>query len=109
MDLTSTILNLILFGIIGFVIYFIYTKYKTCGLNPICYFVNLKDCPEGSYSSGLTCIQSINSYATPLFEDCRDGYHHPAGDKLQCDQSCLPGFTLRSTALGSSFCDKSRV
>jgi hypothetical protein len=37
MDLTSTIINLILFGLIFFIIYFIIKTYKKCGYNPLCY------------------------------------------------------------------------
>ena len=95
-------------------------------------------CPKGSTNTGLTCLQSIHSYipsnksSNPFNAgfyqraDCRALSKNEvnsdlgkalaaAGKPLKykfrgttCNQPCYPGFTFRSGAAGSAFCDKPR-
>ena len=74
-------------------------------------------CPPGSENTGLTCLQSIHAYipgnkcSNPFRKcfyerkPCRDGYRYRG---TTCNKECLPGFTFRSGAAGSAFCDKPR-
>ena len=74
-------------------------------------------CPSGSRSSGFTCIQGIDSYIPGNKSDkpweegfyqrasCKSGYKYRG---TTCNQECKPGFTFRSGALGTAFCDKPR-
>lgn len=92
-------------------------------------------CPPGSKNTGLTCLQSIHAYIPkptvkyietekkcvkvfgkkvctpgikiprPGLEDCRAGYTYRG---TTCNQPCMDGFTFRSGAAGSAFCDKPR-
>lgn len=74
-------------------------------------------CPPGSRNTGLTCIQGIHAYIPSnqcgqfwrscfyKRKPCRDGYRYRGST---CNRECLPGFTFRSGAAGSAFCDKPR-
>lgn len=74
-------------------------------------------CPEGSRNTGLTCIQGIHSYipgnkcGNPFKacfyqrKPCREGFRYRGST---CNAECLPGFTFRSGAAGTAFCDKAR-
>ena len=74
-------------------------------------------CPPGSKNTGLTCIQGIHSYipsnqcSNPFKacfykrKPCREGFRYRGST---CNRECLPGFTFRSGAAGSAFCDKPR-
>lgn len=74
-------------------------------------------CPPGSRNTGLTCIQGIHSYipgnqcSNPFKacfykrKDCREGFRYRGST---CNAECLPGFTFRSGAAGTAFCDKPR-
>jgi hypothetical protein len=68
-------------------------------------------CPEGSENSGLHCTQWIHSYipgwdwAKARLKGCRAGFTYRG---TTCNEECLPGFTFRSGALGSAFCNKTR-
>ena len=74
-------------------------------------------CPDGSRNSGFTCIDSIHAYipgnksSNPFSAgfyqraDCRAGYKDRG---TTCNEECKPGFTFRSGAAGSAFCDKPR-
>lgn len=74
-------------------------------------------CPEGTKNTGFTCLQPIHAYipgnkcSNPFKacfyqrKECRDGYKYRG---TTCNKECLPGFTFRSGAAGSAFCDKPR-
>jgi len=74
-------------------------------------------CPPGSRNTGLTCIQGIHAYipgnkcSNPFKKcfyqrkPCRAGFRYRGST---CNAECLPGFTFRSGAAGSAFCDKPR-
>lgn len=74
-------------------------------------------CPSGSKNTGLTCLQPIHAYvpgnkcSNPFRKcfyqraPCRAGYSYRG---TTCNKNCLPGFTFRSGAAGSAFCDKPR-
>ena len=74
-------------------------------------------CPNGTRNTGLTCIDSIHAYipgnksSNPFSKgfyqraDCRAGYRYRGST---CNEECRPGFTFRSGAAGSAFCDKPR-
>ena len=73
-------------------------------------------CPDGSKNTGLTCLKPIKSYipsnkcSNPFKKcfyqrkPCKDGYVYRG---TTCNEPC-PGFTFRSGALGTAFCDKPR-
>ena len=74
-------------------------------------------CPDGTTNTGLTCVDSIHAYipgnksSNPFSADfyrradCRAGYRYRG---TTCNEECRPGFTFRSGAAGSAFCDKPR-
>jgi len=71
-------------------------------------------CPDGTKNTGFTCIDSIHAYIPGnkkgflgFFQraDCRDGYVYRGST---CNEECRPGFTFRSGAAGTAFCDKPR-
>jgi hypothetical protein len=74
-------------------------------------------CPKGTKNTGFTCIDSIHAYipgnksSNPFSKgfyqraDCRAGYRYRGST---CNEECRPGFTFRSGAAGSAFCDKPR-
>ena len=74
-------------------------------------------CPPGSRNTGLTCLQGIHSYipsnqcGNPFKacfykrKACREGFRYRGST---CNRECLPGFTFRSGAAGTAFCDKPR-
>ncbi|MDA9846600.1 hypothetical protein N9C10_01550 [Flavobacteriaceae bacterium] len=84
-------------------------------------------CPSGSTDTGLTCLQGTSSYLPDqqakgwdklkfwekkvwCSDDCRSGYSEKlkVGCTHTCVKSCMPGFTRRSNAAGTAFCDKGR-
>ena len=76
-------------------------------------------CPPGSRNTGLTCLQSTRTKSCFLWEKTsrckkrfKDADGNPIGVRSKgastVAEPCLPGFTRRSYALGSAFCDKPR-
>ena len=76
-------------------------------------------CPPGSRNTGLTCLQSTRTKSCFLWEKTsrcekrfKDADGNPIGVRSKgastVAKPCLPGFTRRSYALGSAFCDKPR-
>ena len=126
MDIISTIFSIFWLAVFGFIVYAIYkayTNYKKCGMDPICMFTGNKgECPEGSKSTGLTCIQANNAYIPSnksknpfnkdfyCSDDCTGNQEtvQKVGCVHTCADPCLPGFTARSYAAGTGFCDKPR-
>jgi hypothetical protein len=94
------------------------------------------ECPDGSRNTGLTCLQPIHAFipgnkCSNPFRGCfyqRKSCNRrvdpnsdlgkaliEAGQSLDykyrgttCNEPCYPGFTFRSGAAGSAFCDKPR-
>jgi hypothetical protein len=74
-------------------------------------------CPPGTENTGVHCTQWIHSYipsnksSNPLNKgfyqraSCRDGFKDRG---TTCNEECKPGFTFRSGALGTAFCNKTR-
>ena len=76
-------------------------------------------CPPGSRNTGLTCLQSTRTkscFAWERTSRCekrfKDADGNPNGRRNKwastVSERCMPGFTRRSYALGSAFCDKPR-
>ena len=76
-------------------------------------------CPPGSRNTGLTCLQGTSTKSCFLWEKTsrckkrfKDADGNPIGVRSKgastVAKPCLPGFTRRSYALGSAFCDKPR-
>ena len=76
-------------------------------------------CPPGSRNTGLTCLQSTRTKSCFLWEKTsrcekrfKDANGNPNGIRSKgastVAERCMPGFTRRSYALGSAFCDKPR-
>ena len=76
-------------------------------------------CPPGSRNTGLTCLQSTRTKSCLAWEKTsrcekrfKDADGNPNGIRSKgastVAERCMPGFTRRSYALGSAFCDKPR-
>jgi hypothetical protein len=71
-------------------------------------------CPDGSKNTGLTCLQSVKNHFHGVLKHrkhCYNKYDNQGylnRGASTCNAPCLPGFTRRSSALGTAFCDKPR-
>lgn len=71
-------------------------------------------CPEGSNNTGLTCLQPTKNNSHVAWyhrKHCYNKYDNKgylSREASTCNEPCMEGFTRRSSALGSAFCDKPR-